>query len=433
MRYVLINDTSGTNNPGCQDTVASLVDLYAQHGHRLSDRIPVGAAHGHFIACAKQFPRASCADPSQTPSPPSPAAVTFAPDRGRGPLARLAAKLAQAWPSGNARRRPPEHSAANESFHAAVDKILRSHRSQLAACDHVVINGEGTMHHDRPGAFALLGWAHAAKRLGKHVALVNCTIESFGPAFWDLLRPAVDYLAVREPNSYRYVQPHFPNVQQAADAIFGSRSARSDPPPHHSRAGYSPGVLSYEGIVSPESVRAHLENLHQTFDEVVFFTAEVEDQPFEPLAAELGCQVKPLGALTSENAIEQMQRLSILVSGRYHLCIFALLAETPFVPLQSNTWKMDGLLALSRQRFSRLPLGHAGPLPELSGLSGGSCRQAVSGAAGSDRPVVLPEDFDLAHLTKLACLNVPGRFRSQPRAPRPVGGEHRTTASHVPQ
>jgi polysaccharide pyruvyl transferase WcaK-like protein len=41
-----------------------------------------------------------------------------------------------------------------------------------------------------------------------------------------------------------------------------------------------------------------------------------------------------------------LTRASLILSGRFHCCIFAALAKTPFVPFRSNTDKIEGLVEL---------------------------------------------------------------------------------------
>lgn len=64
---------------------------------------------------------------------------------------------------------------------------------------------------------------------------------------------------------------------------------------------------------------------------------------------------------------EYLKKVKLVVSGRHHMIIFALMARTPFIPLSSNTWKIEGLCELFGWPTPVLP-GERGFATVLSSL-----------------------------------------------------------------
>ncbi|MCX7568267.1 polysaccharide pyruvyl transferase family protein [Sulfitobacter sp. F26169L] len=73
-------------------------------------------------------------------------------------------------------------------------------RDAVASADLVVVNGEGTIHHNAEAAEPLLAVATEAKARGKTVCLINTTWHENGTAFQDLARQ-FDIVSVRESSS----------------------------------------------------------------------------------------------------------------------------------------------------------------------------------------------------------------------------------------
>ena len=93
--------------------------------------------------------------------------------------------------------------------------------------------------------------------------------------------------------------------------------------------------------------------------------------------------------------IAKLSSFDLLVSGRYHLCIFSLLAGVPVIPLQSNTWKMQGLVNMGRRTIEPLP--HCGSLPTRI--------RHQTGAAFWESHTLDPADYDFVDLAARARRN----------------------------
>ncbi|HXV80847.1 MAG TPA: hypothetical protein VEG60_13295, partial [Candidatus Binatia bacterium] len=230
MNYVLFNDTSHTNNPGCHGTVACLRELLASRGMTCLRSHPVGFGEQRF---------------RQSTLPVMPTRSRFGP-RLHGWLGREAAtpieKKTLGWEC-------PPLPFDRAAWETAACQLERDYDGFFTDVDVVVINGEGTIHHNLPGAAALVAWARAAARRGLPVLTVNCTIQALDPFLLDSLFTASRRVAVREAWTFNDLQQHGYVAVQASDALFAWRDSAWDFPstPRISDRRYciySPGVLA---------------------------------------------------------------------------------------------------------------------------------------------------------------------------------------------
>jgi len=216
----------------------------------------------------------------------------------------------------------------------------------------MILNGEGTIHHAGVGALTLLGFCKIVKELNKKIVIVNCSIFDLEPFLLETLREYVDGIAVREPLSFRYLSDHGIPAMQAADCLFlmedGYENEFYWPELEASKkyALYTPGVLAAFGRVSGDGVRRDISQLRRAGYEVFFHVVETEDERFASDAAQAGARILPLGCLNWRRVPSFLRRMEMVVSGRYHINIFAALAGVPFLPLSTNTGKMAGVLEL---------------------------------------------------------------------------------------
>jgi len=162
----------------------------------------------------------------------------------------------------------------------------------------------------------------------------------------------VDGIAVREPLSLRYLADHAIPATQSADCLFlmegGDEREFAWPElePSKKYALYTPGVLAAFGRVRGEAVQRDVAQLRLAGYEVFFHVVEIEDERVAPDAAQAGARILPLGCLNWRQVPRFLRRMGMVVSGRYHINIFAALAGVPFIPLSTNTGKMAGVLEL---------------------------------------------------------------------------------------
>ena len=189
-------------------------------------------------------------------------------------------------------------------------------------CEAVFVNGEGAIHHDCKLANFLLGVLKEGQRLKKKSLLVNCVFQDMSPHWGDVLKK-LDYFSVREPLSAE----------------------------HAKRCGGNPEVL-LDSCADPQFLNG--KPIRQLSKIVVGDTL-----PSSPVGAE-----SPGGDVLSvfryerfrltclfEDFVATLKTTKCYITGQHHGVYGAGLAGVPFVPLPSNTHKIESLI-----QWSGLPI-----------------------------------------------------------------------------
>ena len=227
---------------------------------------------------------------------------------------------------------------------ALVDKIEQA--------DVVVFNGGAFVadHLDKYLPMVLFE-LYLAKQLGKRTAVVNQTVAVRRPhnrALVSFVYSRLDAHFVREPRSKAVLEEMgvaADRVHLSCDAAFGIRVPEA-------RSG-SQGLSGQVGICvrGDRSVRSEFwANVARRLavehgkTPVFFFTSRYQDwKAFEQIRRHYpGCTF--LDFCDYPELIERLRHLDFIITDRYHATIFAILAETPFITLDSNTFKTRGLM-----------------------------------------------------------------------------------------
>lgn len=212
----------------------------------------------------------------------------------------------------------------------------------------VVVNGEGTIHHDRPAGEALLAVGAAAKAAGAPAALINASWDANGPAY---ARALADFTLVsaRETRSAAQIQAAGLTARVVPDlSLFEPVS----PPPVRAGVGFTDSVLREVALeleaarkrlgglalpihFNPPGLKGDLKNLR---DGVA--RRDLADPAF--LARSIAARLAWRAAETRDEAdyMAKVAALSLLVTGRFHAATFALAAGTPVLAVESNTHKI---------------------------------------------------------------------------------------------
>lgn len=191
----------------------------------------------------------------------------------------------------------------------------------LAEVDAVLINAEGTIHHD--GGRHLLAIVGAAAQLGLPVFVVNAVLEDV-QAELGVLRQATD-VTVRDLRSSEYLAAHDIPHRLVLDSILEARFVDT---PDQDFTGKV--VITDHHFNRDHDVGKLLNDLREELG------AEAVYYPFYDRARRGDWR----------HAVANLSRARLVVTARHHGVYVAGLAGVPFVALGSNTWKIEGTLAM---------------------------------------------------------------------------------------
>lgn len=218
----------------------------------------------------------------------------------------------------------------------------------IAGAALVVVNGEGTIHHDRPAGEALLAAGAAAKAAGVPSALINASWDANGPAY---ARALADFTLVsaRETRSAAQIQAVGIAARVVPDLSFFEEVA---PPAARAGVGFTDSVL--RGVaLELEAARRRLGGvalpIHFNLPGLKGDLRNLRDGIAKRDLADPGFLIRSIAARLAWRAAEtrdeadymaKLAALDLLVTGRFHAATFALAARTPVLAVESNTHKI---------------------------------------------------------------------------------------------
>lgn len=176
-------------------------------------------------------------------------------------------------------------------------------------CDAVVVNGEGSIHHNNRKARFLMDVLARAQRLGKRTALVNSTYQAMPSEYDDILKN-LDFFSVREWLSYEYC-----TTKGVHPELFIDLSVNSAIPRKNS------GLKLFRGRAHPD-VPASCRQLINNYP----------NAPTLDLSGDFQDVIDFLSV-----------RAKTYVTGQYHGLIAGVLAGCQVLWYPSNSWKIEGL------------------------------------------------------------------------------------------
>jgi hypothetical protein len=313
-----VNDTGASDNPGCKSVRQAVDALAADAGYSVQAAFPVGYWADYFRALAVSAREVVLKRPGYL--------------RSGGETAREVPL--DLWLQARDRA-----AADDPDFRRVVDSV-----------DVLLVNGEGSIHHNFPRALALLALIDVAAGLGKQVLLINATIQAMDEALLGHVLPRLRVLHVREPDSLAAVSPYCPSAFCAADiaalTIAGMRESAARPerrPAAGRRCFVSAGVLA-----EPVGLRRLLAAALEAGFRPTYFSIGDGNEGKVAAAVCADLQVDHLRACDIPLAeLFAMLRdgFDLALSGRHHLNLFLMAAGVPFLPLPSNTWKIPATLS----------------------------------------------------------------------------------------
>lgn len=209
-------------------------------------------------------------------------------------------------------------------------------RRYLPDCDLVIINGEGTMHHDRVGAMYLTQAGQLASRSGKPIVLLNTVWEENNAA--NALLSCVEVVYARESRSAAAVACDTKiHVQTVPDLSLSTPSS----------VAFGSSRKCRGGVLVLDDVRLEACLLLAKYAKARSYVFRCMD--FQSWRAHWRKQVRlrlvAMGLLPLRlRQARCVYDADIVVTGRFHGVCLAILAGKPFVALSSNTYKIEGLL-----------------------------------------------------------------------------------------
>lgn len=208
----------------------------------------------------------------------------------------------------------------NEAILKALENA-RLHKV-LNNCDVVIVNGEGTIHHH--GGQHLLAILGAAQELGKPTLLVNSVFEAT-TGFDSVLRRLEDF-TVRDRLSELHAKERGISCRLVWDSSLEA---------------------SYSSEVSDRSTgKTIITDWHGTRSEDTgdllrrFCDNPVGDVEYVPLQHARAYETWASGPSVFRSAKQ-------VITGRHHGCYFCIKGRQVFIPLGSNTFKIEGLVEMS--------------------------------------------------------------------------------------
>lgn len=209
---------------------------------------------------------------------------------------------------------------------------LRSEiRPDLPVPDLVLINGEGSFHHNSPRIVELTEIAIDYKQRGSKIALIN--------ALWEANRDELavplkefDLVSVRDRTSQQALQQLGIEAEFAPDLSLSQWVAKEEEP----RFEY----LFTDNIVYSHSVRM--------FEAMLAFGGPfvlLDDRQIARMDED-GCfAALPEGSLQVQllTDLSSLQKASMVVTGRFHVAVACVAVGKPFVFVESNTFKISHL------------------------------------------------------------------------------------------
>jgi polysaccharide pyruvyl transferase WcaK-like protein len=241
----------------------------------------------------------------------------------------------------------------------------------LAQSDIVIVNGEGSLHHDRKSALALAQSSAFCREQNIPCCLINSVYQENGPEVAHFVG-LFDLVFVRESRSQAELSgagidsevvpdmtlsyPDLPRLTGSGILVTDSSSDLAAVQLHKFYAGTNGAELAtlFKPISTPQALRMFVARvIGKRSPKLWRFEQSRFAKSRNPLF-----EAAPLERV--DDLLRRISSTSLIVTGRFHMVCLALLARTPFIALEGNTHKIEGLLAdanLSNRFCSTLPDG----------------------------------------------------------------------------
>lgn len=192
---------------------------------------------------------------------------------------------------------PSKHTARGYNS-LLIDKLIKE-------ADLVIVNGEGTMHHDQESARHLLNIIKQSYYKGKQVMLINSLWQSMGITSSDIDCLKNIYICVREERSQKALSEYGIHADVSLDLSYFDRVPEENKEKHSLLVGGFFRKTQYR----PEGVPV-----------LSIFDSSWED------------------------CVNSLRSTEWFITGRHHEMYASAKAECPFIAFSGNSWKNESLM-----------------------------------------------------------------------------------------
>lgn len=203
--------------------------------------------------------------------------------------------------------------------------------------DLVLLNGEGTLHDDKPKALALLEATKTAKLAGLKTYLYN--------ALWENNHKANDYLKYfdaifcRDSRSQKAVAP-IANASLVPDMVFATPIPKIEKPSHCANVLVTDSVKKKTAYALAKYAikhRYHFEAMGEGFERCL------KSHPFMAALLKRKCQYSRGKISSPDTFLQTVQQAQAVITGRFHTACLSILCGTPVACVSSKTQKIESL------------------------------------------------------------------------------------------
>lgn len=332
LEILVINDTrNADSNPGCKATMTSLLDEVKHHWPNANiTTLPLGHGKHHFFDLAGEQ------------KPPS----IF--EKISNKFKKKASFSSEHYDV----QLPPIDQTKWEQACSNFVKTETSVIKEIMKCDIIIANMEGSIHHNSPYGLSIICIGKIAKSHNKKVIFTNGSIHKMDIQLLQKEFSKFDYISVREPLSFEFLSTNRIKVNQGADYAFLSEKHRktTDYKVDSNSILLTFGVLctnkQLPGYLDEKKIQTFLSNFNISNSKLYYLVLEEKEKQVIDQLDKHNITIIDFSDHEWPVIFDLLSQFSLVITGRYHIGIFSAMAEVPFILLDSNTWKMEGLCSL---------------------------------------------------------------------------------------
>lgn len=238
----------------------------------------------------------------------------------------------------------------NSSFDAWVTASKEMMKQDLyirfiiESSDIIVINVEGTIHHGALLGRQLLALGYMGQKLNKKVYWTNVTIQDENEEILKMALNDAVSIGTREKMTLDYLHNMDIDVVQAFDtAVLANYNNKNS----LQKNFFLNREKKYCLVTGSANKNYSLSKIFRSivdFGLTPYYIAIGQNDVYDlDEAKKLGIEHLNLNELSFYELIEFIKKFTLVVSGRHHLNILSIIAGVPFVPFESNTWKIEAV------------------------------------------------------------------------------------------